>query len=210
MQQQDRRRRRQAVLGHIQFDRAVKNLHDRHNRQSLAGTGVLAQTLKTKRRTNEAQEPAARTVDAVSLQLKDRSMRRPKKAHYVHQLGLYSVAAPDICGRISPGVHHRQVSRLPCSVLFRGSPISRKRQSAMGGTNVAVQQQRAGSITVSLGGFGPNQNVSRSHWPDHQDRQPGQVTIVARGASTGQLVSARYSHERLNRGRKSRMATIRP
>ena len=30
----------------------------------------------------------------------------------------------------------------------------------MGGTNVAVQQQRAGSITVSLGGFGPNQNVS--------------------------------------------------
>lgn len=35
MQQQDRRRRRQAVLGHIQFDRAVKNLHDWHNRPSF-------------------------------------------------------------------------------------------------------------------------------------------------------------------------------
>lgn len=35
-----------------------------------------------------------------------------------------------------------------------------KRQSAMGGTNAAAQQHRAGSITVSLGGFGPNLNVS--------------------------------------------------
>lgn len=28
----------------------------------------------------------------------------------------------------------------------------------------------------------------RSHWPDHQDRQPGQVTIVARGPQRGSLL----------------------
>ena len=60
-----------------------------------------------------------------------------------------------------------------------------KRQSAMGGTNAAAQQQRAGSITVSLGGFGPNLNVSGHIGLIIKIGRPGQVTIVARGPQRG-------------------------
>jgi len=148
---------------------------------------VLAQTLKTKRRTNEAQEPAARTVDAVSLQLKDRSMRRPKKAHYVHQLGLYSVAAPDICGRIS-------------QVFTTGRSQGCRAGCCSGGLRYREATERYGRDQCGRSAAPCRFNHSfarrirakpkceRSHWPDHQDRQPGQVTIVARGPQRGSLL----------------------